>query len=69
MQFVQKAMDEGVVYLLGEVEVIAQPNSSFFKRIVVNYAYSFLRKNFRQGEHVMAIPRSKLLRVGMTYEI
>lgn len=69
MQFVQNAMDKGVVYLLGEIEVIAKPKSSFFKRIVVNYAYSFLRKNFRQGEHVMAIPRSKLLRVGMTYEI
>ncbi|KAG5521612.1 hypothetical protein RHGRI_033992 [Rhododendron griersonianum] len=69
MQFVQNAMDKGVVYLLGEIEVIAEPKSSFFKRIVVNYAYSFLRKNFRQGEHVMAIPRSKLLRVGMTYEI
>ncbi|GFY88073.1 high affinity K+ transporter 5 [Actinidia rufa] len=69
MQFVQKAMDNGVVYLLGETEVRAQQNSSLLKKIVVNYVYNFLRKNSRQGEKVMAIPRSRLLRVGMTYEI
>ncbi|KAK3421356.1 hypothetical protein EUGRSUZ_G02010 [Eucalyptus grandis] len=69
MQFVQKAMEKGAVYLLGEAEVVAEPNSSVFKKIIVNYAYSFLRKNFRQGDKIMAIPRNRLLRVGMTYEI
>ncbi|KAK6922481.1 Potassium transporter [Dillenia turbinata] len=69
MQFVQKAMEKGVVYLLGEAEVVAQHNSSLLKKIVVNNIYGFLRRNVRQGENVMAIPRSRLLRVGMTYEI
>ncbi|XP_052184585.1 potassium transporter 5 [Diospyros lotus] len=69
MQFVQKAMDHGVVYLLGETEVTAQHNSSLFKKVVVNHVYNFLRKNFRQGEKVLAKPQSRLLRVGMTYEI
>ncbi len=69
MQFVQKAMEKGVVYLLGEAEVVAEQKSSLFKKIVVNYAYNFLRKNIRQGEKVMAIPHDRLLRVGMTYEI
>ncbi|XP_059664672.1 potassium transporter 5 [Cornus florida] len=69
MQFVQKATDSGFVYLLGESEVRAERNSSLLKKFVVNYAYNFLRKNFRQGEKVMAIPRTRLLRVGMTYEI
>lgn len=69
MQFVQKAMEKGVVYLLGEAEVVAEPNSSLFKKIIVNYVYTFLRKNFRQGKKVLAIPRSRLLKVGMTYEI
>ncbi|XWS39396.1 hypothetical protein CRYUN_Cryun18bG0050900 [Craigia yunnanensis] len=50
MQFVQKAMDEGVIYLLGEAEVVAKQNSSFIKKIIVDYVYNFLRKNFRQGE-------------------
>ncbi|WRX14137.1 Potassium transporter - like 6 [Theobroma cacao] len=69
MQFVQKAMDEGIVYLLGEAEVMAKQNSSFIKKIIVDYVYNFLRKNFRQGEKVMVIPHTRLLRVGMTYEI
>ena len=69
MQFVQKKVDNGVVYLLGETEVRAQQNSSLSKKIVVNYVCNFLRKNSRQGEKVMAIPQSRLLRVGMTYEI
>lgn len=56
-------------YLLGEAEVVTKQDSSFLKKFVVNYAYTFLRKNFRQGEKVMAIPKTRLLRVGMTYEI
>nr|XP_004299195.2 PREDICTED: potassium transporter 5 [Fragaria vesca subsp. vesca] len=69
MQFVQAEMEKGIVYLLGETEVVAAENASFFKKLIVNYVYDFLRKNFRQGETIMAIPRSRLLRVGMTYEI
>nr|KJB16112.1 hypothetical protein B456_002G213100 [Gossypium raimondii] len=69
IQFVQKAKDEGIIYLLGEAEVMAKPNSSYTKRMVVDYGYNFLRRNFRQGEKVMMIPQAKLLRVGMTYEI
>ncbi|KAF4403110.1 hypothetical protein G4B88_027881 [Cannabis sativa] len=69
MQFVRQAMDKGVVYLLGEAEVVAAHKSSFLKKMVVNYGYSFLRKNIRQGEKVMSIPSTRLLRVGMTYEI
>ncbi|GAB4848469.1 Potassium transporter 5 [Ancistrocladus abbreviatus] len=69
VQFIQNSMHEGVVYLLGETKVIARENSSLLKKIVVNYAYDFLRKNCRQGEDVMAIPHTRLLRVGTTYEI
>ncbi|XP_022158412.1 potassium transporter 5 [Momordica charantia] len=69
MEFVERAMKKGVVYLLGEAEVVADPKSSLLKKMVVNYAYSFLRKNFRQGENVLEIPHTRLLRVGMTYEI
>lgn len=67
--FVQKAMENGVVYLLGEVDVVAEHESSFLKKIAVNYAYNFLRKNFRQGEKVLEIPHGRLVRVGMTYQI
>ncbi|KAL2473428.1 Potassium transporter 5 [Forsythia ovata] len=69
MQFVQKEMEHGVFYFIGETEVLAEQDSSLLKKFVVNYAYSFLRKNFREGEKTLAIPRTRLLRVGMTYEI
>ncbi|XP_006653356.1 potassium transporter 19-like [Oryza brachyantha] len=68
-QFIQREMQKGVVYILGEIEIKARHNSSFIKKIVVNYVYSFLRKNFRQGEKAFAIPRQKVLKVGMAYEI
>ncbi|XP_061352801.1 potassium transporter 5-like [Gastrolobium bilobum] len=69
IEFVYNAMEKGVVYLLGEAEIVADPKSSFFNKIIVNYAYSFLRNNFRQGDTSMSVPRKRLLRVGMTYEI
>ncbi|CAJ2663947.1 unnamed protein product [Trifolium pratense] len=69
IKFIDKAMERGVVYMIGEAEVVAHPNSSILNKIVVNYAYSFLRKNFRQAEQSIAIPHRRLLKVGMTYEL
>lgn len=69
LQAVENAREQGVFYLIGEAEVVAKQDSSLFRKFVVNYAYSFLRKNFRQGEKMLAIPRTRLLRVGMVYEI
>ncbi|KAL9314471.1 hypothetical protein ACSQ67_019923 [Phaseolus vulgaris] len=48
-QIHRRALEKGVVYMLGEAKVVAHPNSSIFNKIVVNYVYSFFRKNFRQG--------------------
>ncbi|KAK4344160.1 hypothetical protein RND71_037254 [Anisodus tanguticus] len=69
MQFLEKAKEQGVFYLLAEAEVVAKQDASLVKKAFVNYGYNFLRKNFRQGEKVMAIPQTRLLRVGMTYEL
>ncbi|KAI4386332.1 hypothetical protein MLD38_004273 [Melastoma candidum] len=69
MQYVQMAIEKGVVYMLGEAEVVAKPSSSFIKKLVVNHAYGFLRRNFRSGSEIMVAPTAKLVRVGMTYEI
>ncbi|XLR18861.1 hypothetical protein HN51_065544 [Arachis hypogaea] len=69
VNFIDMAMQRGVMYMLGEAEVVTQPNSSFLNKIVVNYAYTFLRKNFRQENQLMAVPCKRLLMIGMTYEI
>ncbi|KAJ3697209.1 hypothetical protein LUZ61_000914 [Rhynchospora tenuis] len=68
-QIYEQELANGVVYLLGETEVRAEPNSNIFKKILVNYFYNFLKKNFRQGEKVLLIPRDQILKVGMVYEI
>lgn len=68
-QFIQKAMEDVVVYLLGEAQVVAAKNSPLFKKIVVDHLYDFLRRNFRQGIELLPVPHRRLLRVGMTYEI
>ncbi|KAL6517663.1 Potassium transporter 5 [Orobanche minor] len=69
LEIVQRAKEEGVFYLLGEAEVVARQDSFFFKKFVVNYAYNFLRKNVRQGQKRLEIPRTRLLKVGMVYEV
>ncbi|CAL5034217.1 unnamed protein product [Urochloa decumbens] len=68
-RFIEREMDKGVVYILGEAEVVARPHSSLLNKLLVNYAYAFLRNNCRQGEKMLAIPKAQLLKVGMTYEI
>ncbi|TKW18669.1 hypothetical protein SEVIR_5G446100v4 [Setaria viridis] len=69
IQTIQREMEDGVVHMLGETNVVAEPNADFFKKIIVDYAYNFMRKNFRQPEKITCIPHNRLLRVGMTYEI
>ncbi|CAH8304166.1 unnamed protein product [Eruca vesicaria subsp. sativa] len=66
---VEKAREKGMVYLMGETEITAAKDSSLFKKFIVNHAYNFLKKNCREGDKALAIPRSKLLKVGMTYEL
>jgi KUP system potassium uptake protein len=68
-QAILEEMDKGVVYIFGESEVVAKPHSSLLKKIVVNYLYSFLRKNSRNGEKMMSVPRRQVLKVGISYEI
>ncbi|RCV42029.1 hypothetical protein SEVIR_9G181200v4 [Setaria viridis] len=68
-KIIQREVDNGVVYIVGESEVVARPHSNLLKKIVVNYIYSFLRKNSRNGEKMLSIPRGQLLKVGITYEI
>lgn len=68
-QIYERELANGVVYLLGETEMRAAHNSSIFKKILVNYIYNFVKKNFRQGEKTLLIPRDQILKVGMIYEI
>ncbi|KAL4642905.1 hypothetical protein ACB092_02G053100 [Castanea dentata] len=58
-----------VVYLMGENEMMASKGSSFLKKLAINYAYNWLKRCVRQAYEVFMIPRNRLPKVGMTYEV
>ncbi|MCL7039996.1 hypothetical protein MKW94_015739, partial [Papaver nudicaule] len=69
LEVVEQALRAGVVHLMGENEVVARKGSGLAKKILINYAFNFLRRNLRQSEKVFDIPHKRLLKVGMTYEL
>ncbi|GMH25988.1 hypothetical protein Nepgr_027831 [Nepenthes gracilis] len=69
IEVLDKAWSAGVVHLMGENEVVAAKGSGIGKKILINYGYSFLKKNLRQSDKVLDIPHKRLLKVGMTYEL
>ncbi|XP_062144714.1 potassium transporter 5-like [Alnus glutinosa] len=69
IEALEKACRAGVVHLIGENEVVAGKLAGIGKRILIDYAYNFLRRNLRQTEKVFDIPHKRMLKVGMTYEL
>lgn len=59
----------GVTYLLGESEMVVQKGTSFGKMVTINYLFSWLKRVVRQQDEVLMIPRKRLIKVGITYEI
>ncbi|MCO5582928.1 hypothetical protein L7F22_036831 [Adiantum nelumboides] len=58
-----------IAYLLGHADVRARKDSWFFKKLVINYFYSFLSKNCRATTEMLSVPHTHLLQVGMTYMV
>ncbi|KAK1295118.1 Potassium transporter 7 [Acorus calamus] len=69
LSFIHKAKESGVVYLLGHGDIRARKDSWFFKKLVINYFYAFLRKNCRRGTANLSVPHTNLMQVGMTYMV
>ncbi|XVE73283.1 hypothetical protein DITRI_Ditri11bG0105100 [Diplodiscus trichospermus] len=69
IELVEQACQAGVVHLVGENEVIATKEAGIGKKILIDYAYNFVKKNLRQTDKVFEIPHKRLLKVGMTYEL
>ncbi|GMH01426.1 hypothetical protein Nepgr_003265 [Nepenthes gracilis] len=69
LSFMRKAKESGVVYLLGHGDIRARKDSWFFKKLVVNYFYAFLRNNCRRGTANLSVPHSHLMQVAMTYMV
>ncbi|XP_074301471.1 potassium transporter 5-like [Silene latifolia] len=66
---IDEASRLGVVHMIGESQVIAGKESGIIKKVVINYGYSFLKRNVRKSDEVFGIPRTRFLKVGMTYEL
>ncbi|KAJ0054568.1 hypothetical protein Pint_01024 [Pistacia integerrima] len=65
IELVDRALCAGAVHLIGESEVIAGKGAGIGKRVLIDYAYNFLR----QSDKVFDIPHERMLKVGMTYEL
>nr|AII25440.1 KUP12 [Halostachys caspica] len=65
----REAVDSGFTYLLGDGDVRAKKQSFFLKKLVINYFYSFLRRNCRRGAAVLKVPHMNIMEVGMTYMV
>lgn len=64
-----QAKEAGVAYILGHSYVKARRSSSFLKKIAIDIAYSFLRKNCRAPSVALNIPHISLIEVGMIYYV
>ncbi|CAL9207072.1 unnamed protein product [Musa hybrid cultivar] len=64
-----EAKQAGVAYIMGHSYVKARKTSSFLKKVAIDVAYSFLRKNCRGPAVALNIPHISLIEVGMIYYV
>ncbi|KAL2926628.1 Potassium transporter 5 [Bienertia sinuspersici] len=69
IEVIDRAWQGGVVHMMGESEVMASKGASIGKKIVIDSAFNFMKRNLRQTDKVFDTPRKRLLKVGMTYEL
>uniref|UniRef100_A0A7N0TTH4 Potassium transporter n=1 Tax=Kalanchoe fedtschenkoi TaxID=63787 RepID=A0A7N0TTH4_KALFE len=69
IESLNKAIQAGVIHLVGESEVVAGKGSGIVKKFMIDYVYGFLRRNLTRSERVFEIPHKRMLKVGMTYEL
>ncbi|XP_010251311.1 PREDICTED: putative potassium transporter 12 isoform X2 [Nelumbo nucifera] len=65
----REAINSGFTYLLAHGDVRARKDSWFIKKLVINYFYSFLRRNCRAGAANMSVPHMNIMEVSMTYMV
>ncbi|GAV91169.1 K_trans domain-containing protein [Cephalotus follicularis] len=69
IEVVDEAWHAGVVHLLGENEVVACKGANLYEKILINYAYNFMKRNLTHSDKMFDVPHQRLLKVGMTYEL
>ncbi|RLN23156.1 putative potassium transporter 3 [Panicum miliaceum] len=64
-----EAKHAGVAYIMGHSYIKARKSSSLFKKLAIDVAYTFLRKNCRGPAVALNIPHISLIEVGMIYYV
>uniref|UniRef100_A0A0E0LDP2 Potassium transporter n=1 Tax=Oryza punctata TaxID=4537 RepID=A0A0E0LDP2_ORYPU len=61
LQELMDAREAGMAFILGHSYVKAKSGSSFFRRLVINFCYDFLRRNSRGPNYAVTIPHASTL--------
>ncbi|KAL6143315.1 hypothetical protein ACLB2K_054010 [Fragaria x ananassa] len=69
LQELMEAREAGMAFILGHSYVKAKRGSSLMKKLVINFGYDFLRRNFRGPAYALSIPHASTLEVGMVYHV
>ncbi|KAF6159752.1 hypothetical protein GIB67_030010 [Kingdonia uniflora] len=69
MAMLESVASKGVVYVLGRTILKSSEKNGWVAHCVIDYSYRFLQKNFRSAISTLKIPPSKMLQVGMLYEL
>ncbi|GAV64128.1 K_trans domain-containing protein [Cephalotus follicularis] len=64
-----EAGESGVVYMMGNTNLVASEASSLVKKFALNIVYGFLRRNCRQPATALGVPHASLIQVGITYHV
>nr|CAB3473139.1 unnamed protein product [Digitaria exilis] len=64
-----EAKHAGVAYIMGHSYIKARKSSSLVKKLAIDVAYTFLRKNCRGPAVALNIPHISLIEVGMIYYV
>ncbi|XP_068656162.1 probable potassium transporter 11 [Aristolochia californica] len=69
VEYLNSCRDAGVVHILGNTVIRARRDSSFLKKIAVDYVYAFLRRVCRENSVIFNIPHESLLNVGQIFYV
>ncbi|KAH7660139.1 KUP system potassium uptake protein [Dioscorea alata] len=69
LQELMEAREAGMAFILGHSHMRAKSGSSLLKRLVIDVAYDFLRRNCRGPDYAVSIPHASTLEVGMIYHV
>ncbi|XP_008806330.2 potassium transporter 10-like [Phoenix dactylifera] len=69
LQELMEAREAGMAFILGHSYVRAKSGSGWFKRLVIDVVYDFLRRNSRGPGYAVSIPHASTLEVGMIYHV